>query len=142
MTTTAGKYLSTIVRIVLGLVFLYAGVLKIIDPTAFAGNIAAYRILPYFGNYLVAATLPWLEAICGLLLIFGWRARSAAAIICILNGVFMIALASAVLRGLDIDCGCFQQGGDKTSAWSALGRDVVLLAMALSLLGRGRRRSP
>lgn len=142
MTSTAGKHLSTIVRVVLGLVFLYAGILKIADPVAFAGNIAAYRILPYFGNYLVAATLPWLETICGLLLIIGWRARTAALITCILNGVFIVALASTILRGLDIDCGCFQQGGDKTSAWSAMGRDVVLIAMALTLLRKDRRRSP
>ncbi|RII26379.1 MAG: DoxX family protein [Geobacter sp.] len=139
MTSNAGRHLSTVIRVVLGLVFLYAGVLKIADPVAFAGNVAAYRLLPYFGNYLVATTLPWVETICGLMLIIGWRTRSAAALISLLNGVFMLALASTIIRGLDIDCGCFQQGAAKTSAWSAMGRDTVLLALSLTLLRRDRQ---
>ena len=140
MTTNATRLLFTIIRVVLGLVFLYAGALKIADPVAFAGNVAAYRLLPYFGNYLVAATLPWVEAICGIMLIIGWRTRGAAAIISILNGVFMLALASTIVRGLDIDCGCFQ-GATKTSAWSAMGRDAVLLSLSLSLLRMHRQKT-
>jgi uncharacterized membrane protein YphA (DoxX/SURF4 family) len=120
-----------IVRLVLGGVFLYAGFTKIGDPTAFAGIIAAYRILPYFGNYLVAAVLPWIEVLCGLLLVTDYRTRAAASCIALLNLVFMAALISTIVRGLDIDCGCFSTGGEKTSAWTALGRDVVLFAMAL-----------
>ena len=80
MKVSRGTFL-VIVRIVLGGVFLYAGFAKITDPTAFAGSIAAYRILPYFGNYLVAAVLPWVEVLCGLLLIVDYRTRGAAAIV-------------------------------------------------------------
>jgi len=141
VTDTAGKYLTVILRITLGGVFLYAGVVKIADPVAFAGNIAAYKLLPYFGNYLIAAILPWIETICGLLLISGWRVRGAAVIICALNGIFMVALFSTIVRGLDIDCGCFRDGGEKTSAWTAIGRDLVLLAMAASLARRDRQSS-
>ena len=71
MTDTARKYLALALRIVLGGVFLYAGGLKIADPAAFAGSVAAYKLLPTFGNYLVAATLPWVEVLCGLLLVIG-----------------------------------------------------------------------
>jgi len=141
VTEIAGKYLTVILRITLGGVFLYAGVVKIADPVAFAGNIAAYKLLPYFGNYLIAAILPWIETICGLLLISGCRVRGAAVIICALNGIFMVALFSTIVRGLDIDCGCFRDGGEKTSAWTAIGRDLVLLAMAASLARRDRQSS-
>ncbi len=127
-----------IARLVLGGVFLYAGFTKIGDPTSFAGAIAAYRILPYFGNYLVAAVLPWLEALCGLLLIADYRTRAAASCIAILNLVFMAALGSTILRGLDIDCGCFSKGAEKTPALTALVRDVVLFAIAL-YISRGKK---
>ena len=125
------KHLIAVGRIVLGAVFVYAGVMKFNDTTTFAGRIAAYRILPYFGNYLLASILPCLEIICGAILITGWRIRGAAVVIALLNAVFMLALLSASVRGLDIDCGCFSKTGEKTSAWTALGRDVVLLALAL-----------
>jgi uncharacterized membrane protein YphA (DoxX/SURF4 family) len=123
-----------VARLVLGGVFLYAGIVKIADPTAFAGEIAAYRLLPYFGNYLAAAVLPWLELICGVLLITGCRTMAAAAVVLFLTTLFMAALASTILRGLDIDCGCFRPGGEKTSAWTALGRDALLMAAGLIVM--------
>lgn len=136
-----GEQAVLLVRLLLGGVFLYAGAVKIIDPVAFAGDIAAYRLLPYFGNYLAAAVIPWLEALCGLLLITGWRARAAASLILALTLVFMATLASTIVRGLDIDCGCFRHGGAKTSAWAALARDALLLAAALILLRKTGKRS-
>ena len=136
----AGKHLLSILRVVLATIFVYAGALKINDAVAFAGNIAAYKLLPYFAVYLAAAILPWLEICCGLLLIIGWRVRAAAGMVVLLNIVFIIALAAAMVRGLDIDCGCFKQAGAKTPAWQALLRDVVLLAMAMTVLRSADRK--
>lgn len=127
-----GRHVASIIRIALGTIFVYAGALKANEIVSFAGNIAAYQLLPYWANYLAAAILPWLEIGCGLLLIIGWRTRAASGLIILLNVVFIIALAAALVRGLDIDCGCFKQGGgDKTSVWQALLRDVFLLAAAI-----------
>jgi putative oxidoreductase len=128
------RHLPAAVRISLGAIFIYAAVLKIADPVAFAGSVAAYRILPYFASYLTAAVLPFLELICGVLLVCGYRVRGGALIIAAMNLVFMAALSYAIVRGLDIDCGCFKQGGSKTSPWIALTRDAVFLAMTLYIL--------
>jgi putative oxidoreductase len=135
-----GEVIQTIVRLLLGGLFLYAGIVKIADPTQFAGDIAAYRLLPYFGNFLAAAILPWLEILCGTLLIVGFRTGGAAALILVLTSVFMAALASTIVRGLDIDCGCFRHGGQKTSAWTALGRDALLFVAALIVLRNARKK--
>lgn len=128
-------------RVALGAVFIYAAIPKIADPVAFAGSVAAYRVLPYFWNYAAAAVLPFLELICGMLLILGVRVRTGAIIIAAMNVVFMAALASAMVRGLDIDCGCFRQGGEKTAPWVALARDAVFLAMTVAVLRYERIRA-
>jgi uncharacterized membrane protein YphA (DoxX/SURF4 family) len=141
VTEIARKYLALALRIVLGGIFLYAGGLKIGDPAAFAGSVAAYKLLPTFGNYLVAATLPWVEVLCGLLLVIGVRIRPAATLILLMNLVFAVALSSAIIRGLDIDCGCFRQGGPKTSPWLALLRDLALIAGTVVLLWRDNCRA-
>ena len=141
MTETARKFLALALRIVLGGVFLYAGGLKIADPAAFAGSVAAFKILPTFGNYLVAAVLPWMEVLCGLLLVIGVRNRPAATLILLMNLVFAVAIASAIIRGLDIDCGCFRQGGPKTSPWIALLRDLALIAGTVILLRLDNHRT-
>jgi uncharacterized membrane protein YphA (DoxX/SURF4 family) len=128
------RHLPAAARVILGGIFVYAAVGKIADPAGFAASVATYRILPYFPTYLVAATLPWLELFAGLLLVSGCKVKGGALVIAGLNLVFIAALASALLRGLDIDCGCFKTGGVKESPWSALVRDVVFLAMALRVL--------
>jgi uncharacterized membrane protein YphA (DoxX/SURF4 family) len=135
------RHLPAAVRVLLGAVFIYAALLKIADPVAFAGSVAAYRILPYFASYLTAATLPFLELSCGLLLVCGYRVRGGALIIATMNLVFMIALGAAIVRGLDIDCGCFKQGGVKTTPWTALLRDAVFLAMTVFVLRSEAKRT-
>lgn len=133
------KALYHLCRLVLAAVFLYAGYLKGRDPVAFAGQVAAYQILPYAFNYLVAAMLPFVELLCGVLLLLNRRVRPALLVLFGMNTVFMLALLSAVLRGLDIDCGCFHpagEAGNGTSPQMALLRDAglmlaILLAWAL-----------
>jgi len=140
MRKKAQRYFLLFLRVSLGLVFVYAGILKIRDPIAFAGSVAAYKLLPYFFNYLVAATIPWVELTCGLLLIFGYRVRAAAGITAAMNILFIVLLASTIARGLDIDCGCFRQGGEKTSAWIAIMRDILFLSVALILFTEQKER--
>jgi len=140
MKKKAKHYFLLTLRIGLGLVFVYAGILKIRDPVAFAGSVAAYKLLPYSINYLVAATLPWVELACGLFLIVGYKVRASAGIIAAMNILFIVLLASTIMRGLDIDCGCFRQGGEKTSAWVAILRDILFLAVALILFTERKER--
>ena len=119
-------------RLTLALTFVYAGAVKMQDVVTFAGHIAAYQILPYAMNYLVAATLPYVEFLAGLLLLLNMRVRSALVAVGGMNLVFMIALLSVLLRGLNIDCGCFDPGGGQdVSASVALLRDVGLMILVV-----------
>jgi len=116
-------------RLLLGGVFLYAGLLKSLDVQAFARDIAGYQLLPYQMNYLVAATLPYVEILCGVLLLANRRVRPAALLLSLLTLVFIGALVSVISRGLEIDCGCFSPQ-HPTSPQAALWRDVGLLLLA------------
>lgn len=117
-------------RLVLGGLFLYAGLVKAGDVTAFARDVANYQLLPYSWNFLVAATLPYVEFLAGLLLTANRRVRPAALVTGGLTAVFMLVLASVVARGLDIDCGCFRSSGHTTAA-QALWRDAGLLLLSI-----------
>lgn len=117
-------------RLLLGGLFLYAGLVKAGDVTAFARDIANYQILPYRWNYLVAATLPYIEFLAGLLLVANRRVRPAALVTGGLTAVFMLILVSVVARSLDIDCGCFGADGHTTAA-QALWRDAGLLLLSI-----------
>lgn len=126
------EYVSFLFRIVLGVIFIYAGYVKIVDPAGFAIEIDNYRIMPEAVTNLFAIYIPWLECICGLLLVTGVFFRAGAMIIASLTIAFMFILASALFRGLDISCGCFGTG-EAVSIWRIV-EDLLLLLMALYIL--------
>lgn len=108
------KWIFLSLRWLIGLIFIYAASVKIMNPMAFAEQVDNYRLLPYFGVTLVAAILPWLELGCGLLLIFGRWLPGAMLVLVVLNLVFLTAIISALAKGLDISCGCFSVGDEGT----------------------------
>jgi uncharacterized membrane protein YphA (DoxX/SURF4 family) len=116
-----------LLRLIVAGVFLYAGWQKFWVPQEFADSIAAYQILPAQLINPVALALPPLELIIGCLLLIGCQKRIAAFSALILTGAFMVALTSAIARGLKIECGCFGAGGPvKGDLWPAVLRDIVL----------------
>lgn len=124
-----------------GGIFLYAGIPKALDPLAFAGSIAAYELLPYGANLVVAATLPWVEIVAGIFLVVGWRIRPALLVLILLDLAFLAAILSAQLRGLSIDCGCFRPGESSSDLVTALWRDLLLLTLLLTTWWLLRRES-
>ncbi|MGB9770798.1 MAG: MauE/DoxX family redox-associated membrane protein [Candidatus Kapaibacteriota bacterium] len=94
-------------RILLGIVFIYAAIGKIYEPNSFFKEIVNYRIFPDILAQIFAITIPWIELVVGLFLIFGVRLRTTSFISILLLSVFTILVLSAWARGLNINCGCF-----------------------------------
>ncbi|HSP45227.1 MAG TPA: MauE/DoxX family redox-associated membrane protein [Chthoniobacterales bacterium] len=121
------------VAIVIGGLFIYAGVVKVIDPVEFARDIDNYKMLPWQINVLLAVYLPWLEIFCGLALMARVLYRGAAFILTLLMVLFVVITIVAKARGLDISCGCFGHASKYLSfAWHLV-LDVVVLGAILAL---------
>ena len=102
-----GRYMTRLLQLVLGMVFVVAGGLKVVNPAQFAVAVGHYRLLPPGLDNLMALTLPGVEVLAGGLLLAGiWR-RAAALVIAGLTVIFLGAIISALARGLNIECGCF-----------------------------------
>jgi putative oxidoreductase len=126
------RWFIVALRIAVGAAFVYAGAIKLGDPLQFADNIASFRILPDSFINPLALSLPMFEVLSGGLLAAGWFRRPAALAIVIVSVVFLAAIASALARGLTIDCGCFGSGvPSRERMWLDLGRDMILLVGAL-----------
>ena len=124
-----------VLRILLGGVFIYASWHKIARPAEFAGLVANYQLLPRVLVNPTALLLPWLELMCGLALVSGLMARGSALIVAGLLTVFIGALTISLVRGLDIQCGCFSSSGQgKINMYLDIGLDLVLLVLALAVL--------
>ena len=132
-------------RLAVGGIFIYASLDKLAHPQAFAVAINHYHIVPYSLLHLSAHLLPVVEMVIGAALVLGvWR-RGAALIAGLLTIVFMIAITSALVRNLDISCGCFNTDGGHSVGLDLLWRDGILLLLCLPPLvardaGLGIRR--
>lgn len=121
-------------RLVLGSVFVIAGVEKIVNPNAFAKAINNYQMVPFATLNIMALVLPWLEVLTGVFLIFGIRLRASSALVGAMLVVFLIAIGSAMARGLSIECGCYSQGGGgEIVGWKKVFEDVALLLLAVQI---------
>ncbi len=124
-------YLVLACRLIVGGVFVYASLDKLAHPQAFAEVIHNYRLVPYALLHPAALLLPMVEFVIGVTLILGLARRGAALISGLLLLVFMFGISSALLRGLDISCGCFNTDGGHAVGVSLLLRDLILLLLCL-----------
>lgn len=118
-------------RLVVGGIYIYASLDKLGDPSGFAEAIFNYRLLPYAVLHPAAHLLPVLELIVGAALVLGVGRRGAALIAAVLTVVFVAAIASALMRNLDISCGCFHTDGGHQVGLDLLGRDLILLLLCV-----------
>jgi uncharacterized membrane protein YphA (DoxX/SURF4 family) len=122
------RSISLLVRVALGLVFVYSSWAKIADPPGFAEMVWNYRILPGFLVNPVAIVLPWLELLAGLALISGFLRKGAALLVGLMLVGFMVALSTDLARGIAIECDCFPTASEaKTTV-------ALFAAMKLDLL--------
>jgi uncharacterized membrane protein YphA (DoxX/SURF4 family) len=121
---------------------LVAGLLKVTKPEVSARAVQAYQILPFDVATYVGYGLPVLEVVLGTLLVLGLFTRAGAAVSGVLLVAFIIGIASAWARGLNIDCGCFGEGGtidpSQTRYLEEILRDVGLVLCAAWLVIRPR----
>ncbi|MCG6912395.1 DoxX family membrane protein [bacterium BMS3Abin03] len=128
------KYLLFLFRIVLAMIFIYAGMEKISDTNGFSISINNYKILPLFLVNIFAITLPWLELTTGILLLFGIKVKENSFIISVLLIIFIIAISISLIRGLNIDCGCFGTVSGTKIGVNKIIEDLVLLLLGVILI--------
>ncbi len=126
------SYVVLAVSLAMAGIFIYAAIDKIRDPLQFADSVAAFGILPAVFISLLALCLPPFEILCGLLMLGPRTRRIGALAITLLSAIFFTALASALFRGLTLNCGCFGTGApSRPRMWLELVLDTALFAGAL-----------
>ena len=121
------------VRTIIALIFIYSGVVKFLNLYEFGEVISRYHILPQgieipFASLIVAA-----EIILGLLFILGVYEKETGVFLILLNIVFIFAMFTAIVRGIDTSCGCFSKEGDVLGLKDIV-RDIVFILMIIIVI--------
>jgi uncharacterized membrane protein YphA (DoxX/SURF4 family) len=131
-----------IFRVALGGIFLISGLAKISDQVRFLLTLRAFKF--FFDPLLPlgAIVLPWLEFLLGFFLLVGLMTRTSALMISALNLVFTAGLLSVVVRGMEVDCGCFGLLADwiglpDQADMKSVVRNLIFAAMGVQVY-RGR----
>jgi len=129
-------------RWIVGGLYIWMGLQKAVDPAGFLKLLHQYDLVqtPLLLN-LIAATLPWFEAMCGLLLVFGVAVRGTA----LLSVAMLVPFTWLVLRralalhaggdlpfcAIKFDCGC---GAGEVFICRKLAENALLVFLSLGLV--------
>lgn len=134
-------------RLVLGAIFVYAGIAKLIFPNThlwpmfflkfsvstnlsmFQQQVESYKMLSPESAGLLAHTLPFVEIVVGLMLLLGWRLKIWATLVTLIMLGFLGVVTRAYLLHMDINCGCF--GTPEKLTGMTIVRDASISALAL-----------
>lgn len=141
MNPATKQWLLTACRLFCGGVFLYASMDKLGEAERFSHAIQEYHILPAALVPLGAVVVPWMEFFTGVALLIGLRWRGAALVYCGLMMIYIVALSWNMIKGVEMNCGCFSLDSVEKATWWTVGRDVALLIPGLAVLWTRRAQA-
>ena len=137
--------LITLLRLLLGALFIMSGGEKLLDLKYFGLVIAEYQILPSLLIPAAALLLSLCELLCGIMLLLDLFSRISSSIMLFMMAIFIAAMTNNVMRGIEHDCGCVEFlsqwfGLKEEIGIGAIVRDILffILLLPVALLGSNR----
>ncbi len=120
-------------QLLLGLVFLVAGLTKLRQPTQFVGALRAYELIPSILERPIAAAVLALEILVSVSFLTGWALSASVPAASVLLLAFAAAVGINLRRGRVVPCGCFGAVGERISPHT-LARIGLLLVAGIGLV--------
>lgn len=117
-----------VVVVSIGVIFVYSGVAKL-RTGRFSSDLSAYRLVPGAAVRPLAAVLPWVELVVGLVLCFGVGTTPALWIAVSLLTLFSGAMVVNLARGRRVSCGC--QGSSRPISLPLVVRNLALIGLTV-----------
>jgi len=129
------KIFIRIISVLIGILFLYSGILKILNPFEFSLTVAKYGILPEKFINIFSIIIPFLEIFSGFFLLIGVFIRGSSFTISLLLLIFTIAIFYVTIKGYSFECGCFEiMGKESKTGILLIISNLILLFLSFSIL--------
>ena len=115
-----------------GVVMLISGVAKVGKPTATREAFMSMGVPQALRSETLVTSLPYVEIALGVLLLatWSWPLAVVAAATTALFATYWVLVLRVLLRGEEVDCGCFGALGDDRVSGTTLARNSVLVVLA------------
>jgi len=121
------KYSLELIRLILAFLFILSALQKFKSLETFALSVDAYQIFPAFLVNLITIIIPWLELFIGTGLLFKYKLQSNLIFYLFMMISFTILVFIAMIKGLDIDCGCFGESSTKVGVQKVAENMIIVL---------------
>jgi uncharacterized membrane protein YphA (DoxX/SURF4 family) len=131
------KYFLWVLRIVIGVLFIFSGIVKANDPMGLV-----YKMDEFFEvlnmtfmshwSFMFSIVMIAFEIVCGVAVLLGYSFRFFSAMLVLLNLFFLFLTGFALFSGKVKECGCFG-ACIKISSEATFNKDIVLTVIALVL---------
>jgi len=139
------KILRIISRIIVGLVFVFSGFVKAVDPLG-----STYKFTDYFNAFgleifvflalPLAILLSAIELVIGISLLLGYRMKFTSFVLLVFMAFFTLLTLALAIYNPVTDCGCFGDALILTN-WQTLLKNIVLMGFTLVIFA-GRNTFP
>jgi|GEM_PF-3287410 len=118
------------VMICVAAVLFWSGVEHLKNPFAFLSSVIRYQLLTGLPASVVAAFLPVFQTLLAGMIVLGVARRMTSLCAAVLLTLFTAVQLSALLRGLEIGCGCFGAASNAPITGYSVSRVAALAALA------------
>jgi uncharacterized membrane protein YphA (DoxX/SURF4 family) len=140
------KRVVTIARIIIGILFIFSGIIKAIDPLGLC-----YKMQEFFEVWAADGHIPWmmntlhdhamilasivitLEVALGVAVLIGWQKRFTLWVLLVLSIFFTFLTAYAYFTGKVRECGCFG-ACVPLSSFATFLKDLILLVLIIFII--------
>lgn len=129
-------FVPSISAMIVAGVLLYTGLVHAWQPYFFIYSITAYRILPSQLAGTLGIILPYLQIVLALCIATRQAERASLWMASGLFAVFTLAQAIVLIRGLEIDCGCFGYAASPVNGFTILMPITLLVTCVLAMQSR------
>jgi len=140
------KYILWFLRIVVGILFIFSGLVKANDPLGLVYKMQEFFEVLHMGfmvpyAFVFSIVMIAFEMLAGVALLLGFAFRVFSFLLLLLNMLFTFLTAYALFTGSVKECGCFG-ACIKISNEATFWKDVALLAAAIILFAYRKRIHP
>lgn len=134
------KLLLDTIRLTLAFIFILASIEKLKNPYAFALSIDAYEVFPDLIINISTLLIPWFEMFIAFGLIFKFKLKANLILYNFLMFSFTILVIIAMMKGLDIECGCYGESSSKVGLTKLIENIFIILACSIIYLNYRRQK--